>query len=263
MMKKDQRGYIVVETILSFSLFIFFCTSILSLINIVVVQARVHYAMSQSALAVSMYDYCFHVTGLDDEISGIAKKAAGLRKDVTEFKGNINTVLDGIAALPGSTSVGSCIDTSKGIYNAGSAAYKQASGWVDTAVNNPKQMVSNLLALGVDAGASAAFEALVRPIIGRYLTNGSMSGDEYLRSMNVIGGLKGLDFFAVTFSDGGSTAKGNSSALNGDGDVIITVSYTVDFRFGSLPLPFDDIDIEQTVVTKAWLGGVGKGYQPG
>ena len=39
-MGKDQRGYIVVETIGAFLLFVFLNISILSLINIVVVQSR-------------------------------------------------------------------------------------------------------------------------------------------------------------------------------------------------------------------------------
>ena len=41
-MRRDERGYIVVETIGSFLLFVLAVTSILSLINIVAVQARVH-----------------------------------------------------------------------------------------------------------------------------------------------------------------------------------------------------------------------------
>jgi len=56
-MKKDQHGYIVVETIGAFMLFVFFVASILMLINIVAVQARVHNAITQAAETVSMYSY--------------------------------------------------------------------------------------------------------------------------------------------------------------------------------------------------------------
>ena len=45
-MKRDENGYIVVETIGCFVLFVFLMTSILSLINIVTLQARVHYALT-------------------------------------------------------------------------------------------------------------------------------------------------------------------------------------------------------------------------
>ena len=56
-MKRDQGGYIVVETIACFTLFVFLMMSILSLINIVTVQARVHYAITQAAETLSMYSY--------------------------------------------------------------------------------------------------------------------------------------------------------------------------------------------------------------
>ena len=48
-MKRDEGGYIVVETITSFLLFVLLNISILSLINIVTVQSRIHYAVTQAA----------------------------------------------------------------------------------------------------------------------------------------------------------------------------------------------------------------------
>lgn len=63
-MRGDENGYIVVETITCFILFVFLNISILSLINIVTVQARVYYALTQAAEAVSMYTYVLDVTGV-------------------------------------------------------------------------------------------------------------------------------------------------------------------------------------------------------
>ena len=62
-MKKDDNGYIVVETIFSFTLFVFLIISILSIINIVTVQARVHYAITQAAETISMYSYTLDAMG--------------------------------------------------------------------------------------------------------------------------------------------------------------------------------------------------------
>ena len=56
-MRQDQRGYIVVETIGSFLLFTLLIVSILTMINIVTVQARVHAALTQACETVSMYSY--------------------------------------------------------------------------------------------------------------------------------------------------------------------------------------------------------------
>ena len=63
-MRKDENGYIVVETIGAFTLFVFFVASILALINIVALQARVHNAITQAAQTVSMYSYVLELTGV-------------------------------------------------------------------------------------------------------------------------------------------------------------------------------------------------------
>lgn len=250
-MKDDQKGYIVVETLGAFMLFVFFVVSILSLINVVVVQARIHNALSQTAMTVSMYDYCFSAAGIDDDVMKIAGRAEDTRGEINTFRTNISTVLNGLSSLQGSDSVSQDITTAKNIYDSGAAVVEQTSGWVDTLANNPEEMIGKLLALGADTGSRAAFEAVAKPIIGRYLTNGAQNGDDYLKSMNVVDGLAGLDFIDSTF-------------LDKDGDVVITVSYVVEYRFGNLPLPFDTgIRVEQTVKTKAWLGGAGKGYSSG
>lgn len=247
-MKDDQKGYIVVETAMAFTLFVFFVTSILTLINVVAVQARVHHAVSQAAIAVSMYDYSFHVAGLDDDIVTIVKQADELKSDYDSFMGNVDTVMDSLDAL--SQGDVTNVDIS-GAEGAAGEAYDQASQWVDTAVNDPKTMVKSLLGLAANEASKEAFGALVRPVVGRYLTNGSQSGDEYLKSMRVVDGLDGLDLTPV---------ESDSAFLDADGNVVITVSYQIDFGFGALPLPFTELNVVQTVKTKAWLGGAGDGY---
>ena len=61
--KNDENGHIVVETIGTFIPLVLLMISILSLVNIVAVQARVHYALTQSAKALSIYSYSLKNTG--------------------------------------------------------------------------------------------------------------------------------------------------------------------------------------------------------
>ena len=56
-MGKDERGYIVLETISAFLLFTLLVIAILIIISIVTVQARIHYAITQTCETVSMYSY--------------------------------------------------------------------------------------------------------------------------------------------------------------------------------------------------------------
>ena len=55
--KKDENGHIVVETVGAFIPLVLLMISILSLVNIVTVQARIHYAMTQTAEKISIYSY--------------------------------------------------------------------------------------------------------------------------------------------------------------------------------------------------------------
>ena len=98
-MRRDERGYIVVETIGSFLLFVLAVTSILSLINIVAVQARVHYAITQAAQTVSMYCYVLDVTGAADHLVASAGQAQTVQVESDAFKENLNGLLDALAAL--------------------------------------------------------------------------------------------------------------------------------------------------------------------
>lgn len=242
-MRRDERGYIVVETIGSFLLLVLLVTSILSLINIVVVQARVHYALTQTAQAISMYDYVLDVTGAAEHITNSAEQAEAAQAEIDAFKSNVNGLLDGVEALD-AAQVGQYGDA--------------LVGQVEDVASDPKKMVQEILNYGVNNALGAGTEALLRPLMGRYLANGEMSGDEFLKAFHVIGGLEGLDFYSL------DDDIGNDSAfLTADGDVKLAVQYDIDYSFGALMIPFEEskLHITQEVMTKAWLGGKGEGYQ--
>jgi len=91
-MKNDENGYIVVETVGTFIPFILVVISILSLVNIVTLQSRLHHAMTQTALTLSMYCYVIETAGLTDNLASLDEKA-------NAFTNSINSVYSGISAL--------------------------------------------------------------------------------------------------------------------------------------------------------------------
>ena len=246
-MKKDEKGHIVVETLTCFTLLVCFMAAILSMINVVVVQSRVQYALSQTAQAVSMYEYCLHLTGLDVKFMDTAEKARKTRVEINEFTNNINDVLDGIKDLSGSTSISGAYETGKGAYESGKAAYGQAKEWGETLANDPKEMLSKVLTITADEVGRRAFSALAEEIVMRYLSNGSLSGEEYLEKMQVIN-------FEIDPSV--------STMLDENGSVVVGATYEVNYKFGILPFPVETIKLEQRVETQAWLGGAGDGFKP-
>jgi len=223
-MHKDENGYIVVETVGTFVPFVLLVVSILSLVNIVTLQARVHNALTQTANTLSMYSYVLKATGVADSLMTADSKANSTAE-------NINSVLNGIEML----SRGRGFDA-----DAGNRALNAA----EELVGNPKTMVQNFANYGIGELRSLASEQLVRPLVGRYLANGTMSGDEYLRSVRVVN----FNF-------------GDCIIIDRNGNIKLTADYEIEYTFGALRLPFGPtLKVSQTVVTKALLNGSGVGY---
>jgi len=243
-MRRDERGYIVVETIGAFLLFVFFMVSILTLVNIVALQARVHYAMTQTAQTLSMYSYVLEVTGIAEQFADLDDKASDARTGINELKANINGIFEGINNLS--------VDE---IGRSAEAAVESGTNLV----SDPK----SLLTLLVDDAKNAVFSELaIKPLVGRYLSNGAMTGDEYLKSMNVTGGLADLNFCGFDYFDLSVIDDMNSALIDKNGNIKLTVRYEVAYSFWTLPLPFPKLNITQSVQTKAWLGGKGERYKP-
>jgi L,D-peptidoglycan transpeptidase YkuD (ErfK/YbiS/YcfS/YnhG family) len=238
---RDQRAYIVVETIGSFMMFVLLVTSILSLVNIVTLQARLHYALTQSATALAIYSSALEMTGAADHLSGGPPPR---RVVAAEFQDNLTALLSGLENLaPGAAG------------RQGPAAYHRA----ESGPAGPQEIIRLLLEYGLDESNSAALTAqLIRPLMGRYLANGALDGEAYLRSVHVVGGLDGLAFYGFDLPDP-SGAPG--LLIDGNGDIRLAVRYDIDYSFGALPLPFRPrLSVTQTAKTKAWLGGSGERY---
>ena len=91
-MREDEKGYIVVETIGTFIPFVLIVISILSLVNIVTLQSRMHHALTQTALTLSMYCYVLEAMGAANDLAILDEKA-------NEFSESVSSVYDGISAL--------------------------------------------------------------------------------------------------------------------------------------------------------------------
>jgi len=248
-MKRDDGGYIVVETITSFLLFVLLNISILSLINIVTVQSRIHYALTQAAEAVSMYTYSLNVMGVTDHLVTNAKKAEGAEESLDKVKIHINEVVSAINSL----------DVKKTV-ESGQTLYNDVVDNVSQVREDPEAALQLFLNYNLEEGLDALFATAIRPLIGRYLSNGNMTGDEFLKTFHVEDGLRGLQFNDFDALDLHTTKSDDSRFLTGDENVKIVVEYNVDYTFGALPLPFAKLHICQEVETRAWLNGEGPGY---
>lgn len=231
-MKRDEKGYIVVETLGCFLLFTFLMISILSLINIVTLQARMHYAITQAAETVSMYAYTLELTGVSDELTASAAKAEVRKKQVDEIRANIDTVFRTLENLQFSEA-----------QQAVNATGKQLDALASEFADDPKGLLQDFLNLGFQEGLSETMGELLEPLIMHYLSNGEARGLDFLEQYQV----QELEFDDCVL-------------LSSEENVTVAVQYTVNYTFGALPLPFGELSMRQQTTTKAWLNGQGEGY---
>ena len=230
-MPKDENGYIVVETVGTFIPFVLLVVSILSLVNIVSLQARVHNALTQAAGSISMYCYILNATGAADTLMTIGGKAQATAE-------SISAVMSGIETLSGdnSPSAGEVYDGNES---------RRTLTVIGETVDDFKTIIQNFTAYEINELRNLAAAAMVRPMIGRYLAGDGMTFDEYLGSAGVV-----------------SFEIADCEVIDRNGDVKLTAEYEIEYTFGALKLPFGPtLKVTQTVVTKAWLGGSGEGYR--
>jgi len=233
-MLKDEKGYIVVETVGAFTLFVFFMASILALVSVVALQSRVHYAITQTAQTISMYSYIYEITGNSGQV-GVANANSALRRaGVEELKTGMGAIAAAANIFSGDSQGGQ-----------GNTALDAASDLF----SDPSALISMYLGGGDKS-------VVLRQLIGRYLRNGTMSGDQYLKFMGVSGGINGLQIMGYDYGGGGA----NRPLVDSRGSITITVRYEVDYSFWGLPLPFSKLSMTQSAATRAWLGGEGVRY---
>lgn len=221
---KKNNGYIVVETVGAFVPFMLLVISILSLVNIITLQARLHNALTQAAGTLSMYCYTLDAIGVADELSLISAKGE-------EFSDTMSDVIGGIGALTGS---GGDIEDVERAFDA-----------AQTVVGDPKEMIRNFANYGLDELRNFASAKLVEPLVLRYLTNLNETVADYFKRIRV-------QDFSIT----------DCVIIDSGENIKLTAEYEIEYTFGIVRLPdAPTLRLSQTVVTKAWLGGSGPGYK--
>jgi hypothetical protein len=260
-MRRDERGTILIEFVGSFLLFVLLIASVLSLVNIVTLQARVHYALTQTANTLSMYGYVLEVTGVAPHLKKLSSGHDEVTSEANAAIDDINTVLSGINGLD--------IDEIKG---GADNLITRVEDWSDSISEDPTSALQKLLQYAGGEAGSLALSLLLKPLMNYYLENGDMSGTDYLKSVRVIDGLQYYDFTLPQYNPAGSgqfvgsismLEPNDSVLIDSNDNVKLTVRYEIEYSFFGLKLPFSEpkLKVTQSVMTKIWRNGSGKGYK--
>lgn len=257
---KDENGMVTVEATISLSSFMFAIVTILSVVNICIVQARMSYALNTTAREISQYSYLYSLTGLNDSHSQVAQAGEAGTQDITKILADVNTVYNEIENLgnTGNQSIDNIDDILSAWDSAvGSAENIEAAGGsikatIEDIAKDPKNLLFGIAKMAASetfdlAKSRLIAEPLAKAMIKKHLVS-TKDGDvdQYLKALGVAPSGTGSYFESLDFSNSLLFPEGSSI-------IMISVSYQVKI----IPLlPIDlTFDFTQTATTHGWLSG--------
>ena len=257
---RKESGSVTIEATISLSAFMFAIVTILTIVNICIVQAKMSYAINTTAKEISQYSYLYSLTGLNNSQDMLYKAGVEGTKDVTKILTDINAVYNEIENL-GNTGnqspdnieqIMSAWDDVAGsaqkIEEAGSSIYESISDIAD----DPKNLLFGIAKMAASDGFDLVKSRLIaaplaKVMVQKHLVNSKdASVEDSLKFLNVVPSatgsyLDGLDF------------KQSSLFPHGSNEIRINVQYDVKV-IALLPINFS-FHFNQTAVTHGWLAG--------
>lgn len=283
-MRKDERreqetegkesGMMVVEAVLTFTVFLMVVLAIISLINLFTVHNRIQFAINSAAHELAAYTYVYQALGVRSAEQKVNSDGSPYVENIDNTADQIVDSLNKIQSLSQNTAqLGNDlqeISLSPDYLNRIQSQMNQVQSEAGQTIQSVQKSVEDVTQLFSDSdslmagiiylgisggsyavksvGATAAAGALTK----KYLKNGGQDADAYLKSYGISEGYGGLDF------------TGSTMFCDGDLRMIdLVVEYDVDLSFIGLVLPEKKIHVVQRVSVPAWLDGDGKTYKPG
>lgn len=257
---KNTNGSVTIEATISLSAFMFTLVTILTIVNICIVQARVSYAINTTAKEISQYSYLYSLTGLNDSQKKLEEAGIEGAEGVTSLLSDVNTAYNEIENL-GKTGNQSADDIEAIL-----SAWDSKTGSVETILDagsslestmadiasDPKKLMFGIAKLAASEGFDLVKSHLIaaplaKTLCKKHLVN-TKDGDvdEYLKYLGVVptatgSYIDGLDFSQSTLFPGGSS------------EITVKVSYDVKL-IALLPIDFS-FHFNQTAITQGWLAG--------
>ena len=266
--QQNEQGMMVVEAVLSFTVFMMVVAFIVYLTTIFVVHNKIQFAINSTAKEIASYTYLYEALGLRAAEKSVENTFDPYAEDVNDTITQVSDSMNKIQSLIGSGS--DTVDGLKTLDNpqelmdaweqigdladqTGDAveSSKKSIETIKEAFSDPKSLLIGIVYLGVSEAeyelnklcAKFAAEGMTE----KYLKQDGMTADEYLTKVGVKNGYEGLDF-------GGSTLFVDEDERLID----IVVEYDLDLGLFRFIMPQDSIHVVQRVTVPAWLDGDGK-----
>lgn len=257
---KNELGSVTIEATLSLSAFMFTIVTILTIINICIIQAKMSNAINTTAKEISQYSYLYALTGLNNSQADLAAAGKENVLPINHVINDVGSVYDEMQKLGGSaTGISSdpkdisakwdeIVGTLENLKGSGTALASD----IEAIAENPKGIIFGIAKL---AGSKAMdtvkskliMESLARAMCKKHLVNTKGGNvDTYLKFLGVVPDATGSYYKGLDFD-------GSTLFPNGTNIIKVCISYDVKV-IALLPIDFS-FHFEQTAVTHGWLAG--------
>ena len=274
--KTNNKGMVSVEVIISFTCFIVVVAGIIYFTNIFIVHNKVQFALNSAAHEVATYTYFYQALGarnaekqlqndlgdyaenIDDTVSQVADTV----NEISTFYDNSNSLINDAQTVTLDSDYISQIENDINILKQnGNDAYesgKESATKIQGLFEDPNGTIVGIIYMitsGVTHDVKSYFASVAaKAMTKKYLNQGELDADSFLKKCGVKDGYDGLDFSGSTmFCDAGGED-------NPDGDfrmIDFVVEYDIHIGFLGLILPDPTVHMVQRVSVSAWVGDNG------
>ena len=268
-LQKEQSGMVVVEALLSFTVFMRVVMAIVYLMTIHIVHNRIQFAINSAAHELASYSYVYQALGLREAEQAVQADGQPYTQKIDD---TADQVVDSINQIQNLYSDGTELQSSlqeievskeslTNIYDQAKKtgedakttadSVKESAGKVTGLLENPNDTLVGMIYMGASGASyyvkSVGAAAAARGLTQKYLGDKNGDANAYLIANGVAGGYSSLDF------------SGSTMFCDPDKKLIyFVVQYEIDMSFLSVVLPGDKMLVVQRVTVPAWLDGDGQ-----
>ena len=268
-LKEEQKGMMVVEAVITFTVFLMVVIAIIYLINVFIIHNKIQFAMNTAAHELASYSYIYQALGIRGAEQQIDADGKPYTTPIDDTATQVVDTLNNIQTLSKSASNTATAvkqlevsqNSIKDAYNSAKQTYEDGKATVESTkksvqqvtdlFSDPQSLLVGVIYMGA-SGASYAVKSVGAQAAASVLTKQHLgdNADEVLRAYGVKDGASGLDF------------SGSTMYCDKDKKMIdFVVQYDIDMSFIRFVMP-KDIHVVQRVTVPAWLDGDGRTYKP-
>ena len=262
--RENERGAITIEATISLSAFMFVIVTLLTIVNICIVQAKVACAINATANEISQYSYLYSLTGFNQSEGDVYNAGKEQTKEdeeaVEQILEDVNTVYNEIENL-GNTGkqtpdnvddILKAWDGVKGSVDNIKSSGSSIASQIEKIADDPKNLLMGIAKIAAVKSFDLVKSRLIAAPLAKVMCKKHLvdkkdgNVDAYLKYLGVVPSatgsyLDGLDF------------KNSALFPYGSSEICISVSYDVKV-IPLLPVNFK-FHFNQTAITHGWLAG--------